>query len=130
MIVNPDELFDGPDLVVHAEGAPPEEQPSNDNETSRSVATAMLAARQRLLLRCIAITSFAQLLLGSFSHFFTYLVVSVVLARELVTSVHVSCRLVRQVTPTSNVVGTRRSGDNAQRCTPNSYWLLLAKRPE
>ena len=38
----------------------------------RSVATAMLTARQRPLRKCTAITSFAQRLLRSFSHFFTF----------------------------------------------------------
>ena len=97
-IDSPGGLFNVTGPGAHAEAAPPAEQPSNDNETNRSVATAMLTARQRPLLKCTAITSFAQRLLRSFSHFFTYSLSRIVLVRESVTSGHVSCRSCGSIT--------------------------------
>ena len=44
----PDDAFslDAPDPVAHADLAPTTEQPANDKETTKSVATAVLTARQ------------------------------------------------------------------------------------
>ncbi|HEY5111046.1 MAG TPA: hypothetical protein VII67_01820 [Acidimicrobiales bacterium] len=45
--------------TVHATLVPPEEHPANDSETTNRVTTATPTARQRLLLKYSATTSFA-----------------------------------------------------------------------
>lgn len=71
--LNPEELFNETNPGAHAESAPPAKQPSNDNDMNRSIATATPTVRRRLLLGRTTITSFAQRLISSCSHFFTYL---------------------------------------------------------
>ena len=78
--------FDAPDPPTHADLLLPEEQPANDKETTRSVATAALTARKWFLLRWTAITSLARRLLRSCSHFLTWSRSTVVRAREAAIS--------------------------------------------
>lgn len=78
--------LDAPDPVAHADLLPPEEQPANDRETTRSVATAVLTARKWFLRKWIAITSLARRLIRSCSHFLTRSRSNVVLAREAASS--------------------------------------------
>jgi hypothetical protein len=81
--ISPEEPLNVPEPAAHAEGEPPEEQPAKDNETMKSVATAVPTTRH--CLNCTAITSFAQFWLRSVSHFLTCSRSSLVLARETMT---------------------------------------------
>ena len=65
VVIGARELVDTGNPGAHAVAVLPKEQPSNDNDISKSIPAAMPTVRQRLLLNRSAITSLAQRLLRS-----------------------------------------------------------------